>query len=190
MVFVSKGIMQLYYYDKTDFEITVHQNVLGSLIAKQNDGLCFGSGEAAFQAQKCIDRTDRLMFRDMRPSEAKRAGRRVLLRPDWEHIKVELMEEIVRAKFTQNADLAHMLLSTVDRLLREGNTWHDTCWGVDYVTGEGENHLGKILMKIREELRCTNKDKVFDKTSQKSPVDGWKALCYSIFVIDCLCVLR
>lgn len=120
------------------------------------DGLRFGSGEAAFQAQKCVDREERMSFQNMRPSEAKRAGRRVLLRPDWEQVKVKLMEEIVRAKFTQNHELAQMLLSTGDRLIQEGNTWHDTCWGVDSKTGEGENHLGKILMRVREELRSAN----------------------------------
>ncbi len=82
--------------------------------------------------------------------------RKVLLRSDWEQVKVQLMEEIVRAKFTQNADLAQMLLATGNRLIQEGNTWHDVFWGVDQKTEKGENHLGKILMKIREELRCAN----------------------------------
>lgn len=119
------------------------------------DGLCFGNAEAAFQAQKCVDREGRMEFQNMRPSEAKRAGRKVTLRPDWEQVKVHLMEEIVRAKFTQNSDLAQMLLATGDRLIQEGNTWHDIFWGVDQKSGQGENHLGKILMKIREELRHT-----------------------------------
>lgn len=122
------------------------------------DGLQFGSGEAAFQAQKCTNRNEKLSFQTMRPSEAKRAGRKVLLRPDWEQVKLQLMEEIVRAKFTQNTDLAQMLLATEDRLIQEGNTWHDVFWGVDIKSGEGENHLGKILMNLRNELRqisCT-----------------------------------
>lgn len=117
-------------------------------------GLHFGSGEAAFQAQKCVDQAKKLTFQNMRPSEAKRAGRRVLLRSDWEQVKVRLMEEIVRAKFTQNPELAHMLLVTGNRFIQEGNTWNDTFWGVDFKTGEGKNYLGIILMKIREELRC------------------------------------
>ena len=66
---------------------------------------------------------------------------------------IGIMEEIVRCKFTQNPHLADRLLKTGSRKLVEGNTWHDTCWGVDTSTGEGENHLGEILMKIREELK-------------------------------------
>jgi len=117
------------------------------------DGLYFGSGEAAFQAQKCVDIEERRHFQNLRPSEAKREGRKVSLRPDWEQVKVRVMEEIVWAKFTQNTELGRMLLATEDRLIQEGNTWHDTFWGVDLETREGENHLGKILMKIREKLR-------------------------------------
>ena len=58
-----------------------------------------------------------------------------------------------RAKFTQNEDLKWRLIATGDAYLEEGNTWHDTCWGVDAKTGVGENHLGKILMKVRSELQ-------------------------------------
>ena len=117
------------------------------------DGLLYGNNEAAFQAQKCLTQEERKIFTGMRPAKAKRAGRQVQLRPDWEEVKCGLMEEIVRAKFTQNPELAMRLLATEDRLIQEGNTWHDTYWGVDSRTGEGENHLGKILMKVREEIR-------------------------------------
>lgn len=118
-------------------------------------GLTYGSNEAAFQAQKCMTEEEKRLFTRMRPSEAKKTGRQVALRPDWEAVKVGLMEEIVRAKFTQNEDLKWRLIGTGDADLEEGNTWHDTCWGVDAKTGEGRNHLGKILMKIRAELAET-----------------------------------
>jgi len=64
------------------------------------------------------------------------------------------MEEIVRAKFTQNECLREMLLATGDAVLEEGNTWNDTFWGVHLKNGQGQNHLGRILMKVREELRA------------------------------------
>ena len=63
------------------------------------------------------------------------------------------MEEIVRCKFGQNEDLAMRLLATGDLPLVEGNTWGDVFWGVDTRNGRGENHLGKILMKVRREIK-------------------------------------
>lgn len=60
------------------------------------------------------------------------------------------MEDIVRDKFTRNEDLKAMLLATGDEGLIEGNWWGDTFWGE--CKGQGENHLGRILMKIRREL--------------------------------------
>ena len=116
-------------------------------------GLTYQNAEAAFQAQKCQDEAEKEQFTVLRSNEAKWLGRYVQLRPDWENVKLPIMEEIVRAKFTQSEDLKWRLIATGDAYLEEGNTWHDTCWGVDTRTGEGQNHLGKILMKVREELR-------------------------------------
>lgn len=116
-------------------------------------GLTYGSNEAAFQAQKCITKEEMLQFTEYGPGKSKSVGRKVQLRSDWEQVKFGLMEEIVRAKFTQHPELAWRLLETGDKILVEGNHWGDTCWGVDTRTGQGENHLGKILMKVREELK-------------------------------------
>lgn len=116
-------------------------------------GLTYQNNEAAFQAQKCLTREEQLPFTTLRPNEAKRLGRQVALRPDWEDVKLQIMEEIVRAKFTQNPELKEQLLATGDLLLMEGNTWHDLYWGVDSKTWEGQNHLGEILMQVRREFR-------------------------------------
>ena len=116
-------------------------------------GLTYGTNEAAFQAQKCLTEEERLPFTEYGPGKSKGMGRKVQLRPDWEEVKVGIMEEIVRAKFAQHPELAWQLLATGDKVLVEGNRWGDTCWGVDIRTGQGENHLGRILMKIREELK-------------------------------------
>ena len=115
-------------------------------------GLVYSCNESAFQAQKCITEEEKRSFTELGPKKAKEMGRRVSLRPDWEAVKCQMMEEIVRAKFTQNRELKAKLLATYPCTLEEGNTWKDTFWGVDLRTGEGQNHLGKILMKIREEL--------------------------------------
>lgn len=60
----------------------------------------------------------------------------------------------MRAKFTQNTELAGKLLATGDTYLEEGNTWGDRVWGT--VNGIGANQLGIILMKIRDEIRESN----------------------------------
>lgn len=83
-------------------------------------------------------------------SQAKAAGKKVLLREDWDQIKVDVMTEVVRLKFQQNPELRTKLLSTGDALLVEGNWWKDTFWGV--CNGIGNNHLGQILMKVRSEI--------------------------------------
>ena len=116
------------------------------------DGITYCSAEAAFQAQKCADRKIREQFAGLTAVKARHRGRQVDMRSDWDQIKLGIMEQIVRAKFTQHPELAGRLLSTGDLLLVEGNAWHDTFWGVDLVTGEGENHLGLILMRVRAEL--------------------------------------
>lgn len=116
-------------------------------------GLTYRNAEAAFQAQKCVSEEEKEQFTTLRSNEAKRLGRYVQLRPDWENVKLPIMEEIVRAKFTQNEDLKQLLLETGDLVLEEGNTWGDTFWGVDAQTREGRNHLGRILMRIRKELQ-------------------------------------
>lgn len=115
------------------------------------EGITYTNSEAAFQAQKCIDAEDRKAFSTMSPSEAKRAGRHVKLRPDWETIKVDIMTKIVESKFTQNVNLGLKLLETQDSYLEEGNTWGDRIWGT--VNGNGQNLLGKILMQTRTKLK-------------------------------------
>lgn len=112
------------------------------------NGMCFENNEAAFQAAKCPERMTE--FCRLNPSEAKRLGRRVKLRGDWEAVKDTVMYEICKAKFSQNPDLADKLVATKDAELIEGNTWGDRIWGV--CDGVGENRLGKILMRVRAEM--------------------------------------
>ena len=116
------------------------------------DGRTYLNSEAAFQSAKSMDPAVRDAFSGMTGVTAKREGRKVKMREDWEEVKLGVMEEIVRAKFSQNPDLRQDLIDTGDLELMEGNYWHDTYWGVDMKSGRGENHLGMILMKIRSEL--------------------------------------
>jgi ribA/ribD-fused uncharacterized protein len=113
------------------------------------NGLTYLNNEAAFQSAKTF--SDRECFTNLDPSSAKKLGRKVQLRSDWENVKDDVMYEICKAKFSQNTELKKRLLSTGNEHLEEGNTWGDKIWGT--VNGIGENRLGKILMRIREELR-------------------------------------
>ncbi len=79
------------------------------------------------------------------------------LRSDWEEVKDEIMYKVVTCKFTQNQDLKEKLLAAGDKTLIEGNTWNDRYWGV--CRGKGQNKLGQILMRVREELRYNNGEK-------------------------------
>lgn len=116
------------------------------------DGITYSSSEAAFQAQKTTDLSIREEFAGITPAQAKLKGKNVKLRCDWETNKLSIMEYIIRQKFLQNDYLRDKLLETGERNLIEMNNWNDTFWGVSKRTGQGENHLGKILMKVRDEL--------------------------------------
>lgn len=120
------------------------------------DGIFWPHTEAAYQAAKSLDRPTRILFSQMNnPGTSKREGKTVKLRPDWEEVKVELMKEIVLAKFEQNADLARKLLATGDVYLEEGNNHGDNIWGVcPPGSVGGTNYLGKVLMEVRDILRA------------------------------------
>lgn len=117
------------------------------------DGRVYGSSEAAYQAQKAVKFDDAWEFTKYAPLKAKRMGRKIEIRLDWAAVRVAFMRDILFAKFFQNPALAERLLATGNCKLVEGNYWHDTFWGVDSETGEGQNNLGKLLMEIREELK-------------------------------------
>lgn len=116
------------------------------------DGETYTTVEHAFQAAKTRDPAARKRIREAKtPGSAKALGRRVQLRTDWEDVKVEIMTDLVRQKFTAHPDLATKLLGTRGAELVEGNTWGDRFWGMS--RGTGRNELGRILMKVRTEIR-------------------------------------
>ena len=124
-------------------------------------GYVVPTAEHAYQMMKTLNQDDRAWIA-LQPTAylAKRAGnknglngRKIELRQDWEEVKYEIMKQVVRAKFTQHAGLAKMLLMTGDKPLIELNWWGDDIWGWCSKTWRGTNLLGRILMEIREELR-------------------------------------
>jgi ribA/ribD-fused uncharacterized protein len=116
------------------------------------NGSDFATAEHAFQASKAKNATHREQIRTAKtPGEAKRLGKKADLRPDWDSIKIRVMTEVLRKKFAPGTQLAQDLSATGEAELIEGNTWNDRFWGV--CKGTGQNHLGKILMQIRAELK-------------------------------------
>lgn len=116
------------------------------------EGIRYPSSEHAYQAAKSLDMEVRQRIANLStPGKAKKAGRQINIRQDWEAVKYDVMSEIVLEKFLQNPDIKQKLIDTGDEELIEGNTWGDQWWGV--CNGVGENMLGKILMRVRAILR-------------------------------------
>ncbi len=107
--------------------------------------------ESAFQAQKCINRAERIMFEGINGKDAKQLGKQVALRNDWEMIKVNVMKKLIDIKFL-NPELAKKLI-TVNEPIIEHNTCHDNFWGS--CTCEQCRHKPKLnkLGKILEEKK-------------------------------------
>jgi len=107
--------------------------------------------EGEYQRAKCANPEDVLKFAGKTPAQCKTFGKHVQLKGHWDKIKLATMYLLVRDKFTTHPELAKLLLATGDQELIEGNWWGDRYWGK--CGGVGENHLGQILMEVREELR-------------------------------------
>ena len=94
------------------------------------DYILFPTMEHYFQANKADNQNDYLHIAYApTPGEAKRLGRKIQLRPDWEKIKDSVMLTGLRKKFA-DPELRNLLLATGDEELIEGNYWGDTYWGV------------------------------------------------------------
>ena len=122
-----------------------------------HDGIEYPTVEHFFQAAKTLDIQERKAIAAAKtPGLAKRMGRSVQLRPDWEKVKAYYMELGLRRKIA-NKDLAEKLLATGDEELIEGNWWHDNIWGScmcdKCINIPGRNMLGMLLMDLRKKLR-------------------------------------
>ncbi len=120
------------------------------------EGATYPTAEHAFQAAKTLDPTERqTVQKASTPTLAKRLGKKVTLRENWDTLRFIIMEQVLAAKFS-DPELARLLLATGERELIEGNTWRDTTWGC--IQGKdgnwkGRNELGKTLMRHRATLR-------------------------------------
>tara|TARA_R110000772_G_scaffold20466_5_gene56840 strand:- start:10550 stop:11005 length:456 start_codon:yes stop_codon:yes gene_type:complete len=117
------------------------------------EGLVYPSTEHAYVAAKSNDINFKIEVSQVSTAgKVKRLGRKVDLIKDWDTKKLIVMEDILRLKFS-DPELSAKLLETGDAPLYEGNWWNDTMWGVNDKTGVGQNNLGKLLMKIRNEKK-------------------------------------
>jgi ribA/ribD-fused uncharacterized protein len=114
------------------------------------------TAEHYYQAQKFLG-SDRDLFDRIHaaptPEAAAKLGRSHThaYRPDWEQSKLAVMGEVVRDKFQRHRDIQQILIATGDCLLIEDSPV-DYFWGCG-ADRTGANHLGQILMCVRDELR-------------------------------------
>lgn len=114
------------------------------------EGVVWPTSEHAYQAMKTLDLDAReKILQASTPGKAKRAGGKAALRDDWEDVKVDVMREVLEAKFS-HPELQEKLKATAPKPIVELNHWGDTFWGVS--DGKGYNVLGQLLMEIRSNL--------------------------------------
>ena len=128
-------------------------------ITNNNKVLIAPTVEHYFQATKSMfaEEQEAIIY-SATPGKAKRLGRHCLLIPGWEQVKEQVMYDALCKKFSI-PELREKLLATGDEYLEEGTTWHDNEWGncscekCQNITGK--NKLGKLLMRIREEIKSS-----------------------------------
>ena len=122
------------------------------------DGKSWPTTEHYFQAMKFHTLPDQMekIRANTSPTVAKRLGQnRTGFRQDWEKVKDDIMYKALVAKFTQHEDLKEQLLATGNSFLVE-HTKRDKYWGDGGDGGNdtiGRNMLGKLLVRVRNELR-------------------------------------
>lgn len=123
------------------------------------EGIIYPSTEHAYQASKTLNVEFRRLISEMpTPGKAKKAGKIIEVREDWNKIKYKVMYEVCSKKF-QIPELRQKLLDTGSSELVEGNWWHDNTWGVcgcEKCPGVGHNFLGRVLMVIRNDIILSN----------------------------------
>ena len=150
-----------FYEHPMAIDVDVYDDNMKADMPLANMEVYFPTSEHAFHAFKTLDdwrilkQSEVSKFLDFTkyetPGKAKRAGKSVDMNVAlWNAVRTDVMRFVLKCKF-KNAELRKKLLDTGDAYLEETNTWGDKYWGV--CNGEGDNHLGKLLMEIRDNLR-------------------------------------
>jgi ribA/ribD-fused uncharacterized protein len=118
------------------------------------DGYEFPTVEHAYVYSKTLVKEEQDFFlsemTEMSPGQAKRIGKSLTLRPDWDLVRLDIMRDMTTQKY-KIPYYRTKLLETGDAEIVEGNTWGDTFWGK--CNGVGENNLGKIIMEVRRAIQ-------------------------------------
>lgn len=122
------------------------------------EGVLYKTVEHAYQAAKLADPADRVAIQMTdSPALAKKLVKTMGAR--WTRLtgedRIRVMDGLLRQKFAPGTEEAR-LLAALTGPIQEGNRWGDIFWGVDLRTGHGQNHMGKLLMAIRDELQVAS----------------------------------
>lgn len=153
--------------NEIEFTITDYQlNVLPldnfSAFGLIMDNKYFQTSEHAFQYLKFVDVNNELAQKirnSYSPNEARKIAHenKKYKKGDWSKVKYLNMEKVLKLKVKQNPIVMKKLLATGDYIIAEYCTDEDTEWGLDN-NNLGDNNLGKIWMKIRSELKGSDKN--------------------------------
>lgn len=121
------------------------------------EGKTYSSLEHAYQAAKTLDENKRIEIQNAESAaKAKKLGRQLVIRDDWENEKYQVMYSLLKEKFHTDEELNKLLMDTYPHELVEGNYWHDNYWGSCFCNkchDKGQNNLGLLLMRVREKNR-------------------------------------
>lgn len=123
------------------------------------DGRYYQTVEHAFHAAKAKNEEDAKLVRQCESaSQAKRLGKQMPVRDNWEEIQLTVMKRLLLVKFCANRQLSKKLLETGDAPIVYSNNDGDWYWGK--FQGNGENNIGTLLMQVRDILRAGVSDSV------------------------------
>lgn len=133
------------------------------------NGLMFSNSEQLFMFKKATYFDDDEMAEEIAmygqdPREVKKMGRKVknYNEESWAQVREDMMYIACYAKFTSDEKLRQHLIDTGDKIIVEGTPF-DGVWGVkikwdddrilDEKNWNGLNLLGKVLMRVREDIK-------------------------------------
>ena len=121
-----------FYFTKIEFEDKLYPSI-----------------KHTYQTTKTLNQDEREQVRLCKSAgDAKRMGQKVTMREGWDNLKIPTMRQLLYKKFETGSELFNLLQRTGEATLAEGNWWGDQFWGI--CNGVGDNHLGKLLMEIRD----------------------------------------